>query len=159
MTTNRRPSHINTLPADGLLFNNMRTTALCSPSSSFMLTGRNHHANGMACITEASTGFPGANGNIPFENGYLSEILLRHVYITYAIAKWHLTPAEQTSATGPYDRPLALGARLRAYGWFSRRRHPSVLPRTGAGQQPGSPPLPLKRLTTLRRIWWPMLWR
>ncbi len=75
-----------------------------------MLTGRNHHANGMACITEASTGFPGANGNIPFENGFRSEILLRHGYNTYAIGKWQLTPAEQTSAAGPYDRwPLGRG--------------------------------------------------
>jgi arylsulfatase len=38
--------------------------------------GRNHHANGMACITELPTGFPGSNGVMPFENGMLSEILV-----------------------------------------------------------------------------------
>ena len=58
----------------------------------------------MACITEGSTGFPGYNGYIPFENGFLSEMLLLHGYNTYAIGKWHLTPAEQMSAAGPYDR-------------------------------------------------------
>jgi len=65
---------------------------------SCIMTGRNHHSNAMACITEGSTGFPGSNGNIPFENGLLSEILLENGYNTYAIGKWHLTPADQISA-------------------------------------------------------------
>src|SRR5256886_14845541 len=64
----------------------------------------------MSCITEGSTGYPGGNGNIPFENGMLSEMLLQKGYNTYALGKWHLTPAEQTSAAGPYDRwPLGRG--------------------------------------------------
>ena len=53
----------------------MHTTALCSPTRTCILTGRNHHFNGMACITEGSTGYPGSNANIPFENGLLSEML------------------------------------------------------------------------------------
>jgi arylsulfatase len=60
--------NLDALAADGLRFSNMHTTALCSPSRSCMLTGRNHHSNGMACITEGSTGFPGSNGIIPFAN-------------------------------------------------------------------------------------------
>jgi arylsulfatase len=72
----------------------------------------------MACITEGSTGYPGYNGNIPFENGFLSEILLQHGYNTYAIGKWHLTPAEQMSAAGPYNRwPLGRGFE-RFYGFL-----------------------------------------
>jgi arylsulfatase len=47
--------NLDGLAADGLRFNNMHTTALCSPSRSCMLTGRNHHSNGLACITEGST--------------------------------------------------------------------------------------------------------
>jgi hypothetical protein len=47
------------LAAGGLRYSNMHTTALCSPSRSCIITGRNHHANGMAAITELSTGFPG----------------------------------------------------------------------------------------------------
>ena len=39
---------------------------------------------------------------IPFENGFLSEMLLQQGYNTYAIGKWHLTPADETSAAGPY---------------------------------------------------------
>ena len=53
------------LAADGLMYNRFHTTALCSPSRSCFLTGRNHHSNAMAGITEISTGFPGYNGRVP----------------------------------------------------------------------------------------------
>lgn len=115
--------NIDALAAEGLRYNNMHTTALCSPSRSCILTGRNHHSNGMACITEASTGYPGSNGYIPFENGMLSEILQQRGYNTYAVGKWHLTPAEATSAAGPYDRwPLGRGFE-RFYGFLPGDTH------------------------------------
>src|SRR5690242_21131435 len=60
------------LAANGLRYNNMHTTALCSPSRSCILTGRNHHSNGMAAITELASGYPGYNGVIPFEIGRAS---------------------------------------------------------------------------------------
>ena len=69
----------------------MHTTALCSPTRTCILTGRNYHSNNMACITEGSTGYLGYNANIPFENGFLSEMLLQQGYNTYAVGKWHLT--------------------------------------------------------------------
>ncbi|HEY6307016.1 MAG TPA: arylsulfatase [Candidatus Angelobacter sp.] len=110
--------NLNRLAENGLRYNNMHTTALCSPSRSCMLTGRNHHSNAMSCITEGSEGYPGSNGIIPFENGFLSEILQQQGYNTFAIGKWHLTPAEQTSAAGPYDRwPLGRGFE-RYYGFL-----------------------------------------
>jgi arylsulfatase len=115
--------HIDALAADGLRYNNMHTTALCSPSRSCIITGRNHHSNAMSCITEGSEGFPGANGNIPFENGFLSEMLLHHGYNTYALGKWHLTPGEVNSAAGPYDRwPLGRGFE-RYYGFLGGDTH------------------------------------
>ena len=115
--------NIDALAKNGLLFNNMHTTALCSPSRSCIITGRNHHSNAMACITEGSEGFPGSNGNIPFENGMLSEMLLEHGYNTYALGKWHLTPADQVSAAGPYDRwPLGRGFE-RYYGFLGGDTH------------------------------------
>jgi arylsulfatase len=115
--------NIDALAKNGLLFNNMHTTALCSPTRSCVLTGRNHHSNAMSCITEGSTGYPGGNGNIPFENGMLSEMLLQHGYNTYAIGKWHLTPADQISAAGPYDRwPLGRGFE-RFYGFLGGDTH------------------------------------
>ncbi len=115
--------NIDALAKDGLLFNNMHTTALCSPTRSCILTGRNHHSNAMSCITEGSTGYPGGNGNMPFENGMLSEILLQHGYNTFAVGKWHLTPADQISAAGPYDRwPLGRGFE-RFYGFLGGDTH------------------------------------
>jgi arylsulfatase A-like enzyme len=105
-----RTPNIDRLAKQGLLYTNMHTTALCSPTRSCIMTGRNHHSNAMACITEGSEGFPGSNGVIPFENGFLSEILHQKGYSNYAVGKWHLTPSEQVSAAGPYDRwPLGRG--------------------------------------------------
>ncbi|WP_235300146.1 arylsulfatase [Synechococcus sp. GFB01] len=134
--------HLDALAAEGLRFSNMHTTALCSPSRSCMLTGRNHHSNGLACITEGSMGYPGANGLIPFENGFLSEILLQQGYNTYAVGKWHLTPAEQTSAAGPYDRwPLGRGFE-RFYGFMGGDTHqyyPELVRDNGQVEPPCTP--------------------
>ena len=116
-------SNLDGLAAGGLLYNNMHTTALCSPTRSCILTGRNHHSNAMAGITEVSTGYPGYNANIPFENGFLSEMLLQHGYNTSAVGKWHLTPADQISAAGPYERwPLGRGFE-RYYGFLGGDTH------------------------------------
>ncbi len=110
--------NLDSLASNGLLYTNMHTTALCSPTRSCILTGRNHHSNGMAAITEISTGYPGYNGYIPFENGFLSEILQQKGYSTYAVGKWHLTPANEISGAGPYNRwPLARGFE-RYYGFL-----------------------------------------
>jgi arylsulfatase len=118
-----RTPNLDALADNGLRYANMHTTALCSPSRSCILTGRNHHSNAMSCITEASTGYPGANGYIPFENGFLSEMLHEEGYNTYAIGKWHLTPADQVSAAGPYDRwPLGRGFD-RYYGFLGGDTH------------------------------------
>jgi arylsulfatase A-like enzyme len=110
--------NFDALAADGLRFTNMHTTALCSPSRSCIVTGRNHHSNGMAAITELATGFPGYNGVIPFENGFLSETLLEQGYSTFMVGKWHLTPSNQETAAGPYTRwPLGRGFE-RFYGFL-----------------------------------------
>ncbi len=115
--------NLDALATNGLRYNNMHTTALCSPTRSCILTGRNHHSNAMSCITEGSTGYPGGNGYIPFENGFLSEMLLQNGYNTFAIGKWHLTPADQISAAGPYDRwPLGRGFE-RYYGFMGGDTH------------------------------------
>ena len=110
--------NLDGIAADGLRYNNMHTTALCSPSRSCIMTGRNHHSNGMACITELASGYPGYNGVMPFENGMLSEILVEQGYSTFMVGKWHLTPSNQETAAGPYDRwPLGRGFQ-RFYGFL-----------------------------------------
>ncbi len=110
--------NFDALAASGLRFTNMHTTALCSPSRSCIVTGRNHHSNGMAAITELSSGYPGYDGVMPFENGMLSEMLVVQGYNTFMVGKWHLTPSNQETAAGPYDRwPLGRGFQ-RFYGFL-----------------------------------------
>ena len=110
--------NIDKLAADGLRYNNMHTTALCSPTRSCILTGRNHHSNHVGCLTNGSTGYPGTDGYMPFENGAMSEILLKNGYNTYCVGKWHLAPEETLSAAGPYNRwPLGRGFE-RFYGFL-----------------------------------------
>jgi arylsulfatase len=109
---------LDRLAAEGLRYTNLHTTALCSPSRGCILTGRNHHSLGLACITEAATGYPGYNGVLPFDRGMLSEMLLPLGYNTFCVGKWHLTPAEHTTAAGPFDRwPLGRGFE-RYYGFL-----------------------------------------
>jgi arylsulfatase A-like enzyme len=55
---------------------------------------------------------------MPFENGMLSEILVEQGYNTFQIGKWHLTPSNQETPAGPYDRwPLGRGFQ-RYYGFL-----------------------------------------
>jgi arylsulfatase A-like enzyme len=110
--------NFDALATSGLLYTNMHTTALCSPSRSCIITGRNHHANATASINELATGYPGYNGQIPFENGFLPEMLLAHGYSTYMVGKYHLLPSEFESGAGPFDRwPLGRGFE-RFYGFL-----------------------------------------
>src|ERR1700721_2345526 len=53
------------LAAGGLKFNRFHTTALCSPTTQALLTGRNHHSAGMGGITEIATGAPGYSSAPP----------------------------------------------------------------------------------------------
>ena len=106
------------LAAAGRRYANFHTTALCSPTRACLLTGRNHHSNGMARVVELAAGFPGYNATIPKENGFLSEILVRNGYATFAVGKWHLTPATEMTVGSPRDKwPLGRGFE-RFYGFM-----------------------------------------
>jgi arylsulfatase len=87
--------NIDRLAAAGVRYSQWHTTALCSPTRSCLLTGRNHTRNSMACITEAAIGFPNASGSIPPENGMLPEILGELGWNTYMVGKWHLCPSDE----------------------------------------------------------------
>jgi arylsulfatase A-like enzyme len=102
----------------GVKFGNFHTTALCSPTRASLLTGRNATSNGMATIAEFSSGFPGISTRIPFENGFISEVLGEHGYNTYCVGKWHLTPGEECNLAAYKGRwPLGRGFE-RFYGWL-----------------------------------------
>ena len=57
--------NIDRIANDGIRYTQWHTTALCSPTRSCLLTGRNHTRNSMACITEAAVGFPDAKRDDP----------------------------------------------------------------------------------------------
>ncbi len=87
--------NIDRIAAAGIRYTQWHTTALCSPTRSCLLTGRNHTRNSMACITEGSIGFPNGSGTIPQENGMISEILNERGWNTYIVGKWHLCPTDE----------------------------------------------------------------
>jgi arylsulfatase A-like enzyme len=95
---------------NGLRYTQWHTTALCSPTRSVLLTGRNHHQNGMACITEGSIGFPGANGHIPDECATMAEVLRQRGWNTYWVGKNHSVPIEEANPGAPkHNWPLMKG--------------------------------------------------
>lgn len=91
---------LNRVAGMGLRYTQWHTTALCSPTRSCLLTGRNAHSNGMACIVEGAAGYPGASAVIPPENGKLADILVENGYGTYCVGKWHLTPETESHMAG-----------------------------------------------------------
>jgi arylsulfatase A-like enzyme len=110
--------NIDRIAAQGVRYTQWHTTALCSPTRSCLLTGRNHTRNSMACITEAAIGFPNASGVIPPENGMLSEILVERGWNTYNVGKWHLCPeAEMNIASTRRNWPTGRGFE-RFYGFL-----------------------------------------
>jgi len=114
---------IDALAADGVRLANFHTTALCSPTRACLLTGRNHHRNGMARVADLAVGYPGYWGMIPRENGFLPEILRGHGYATYAVGKWHLTPEDEVNMAGSRASwPLGRGFD-RWYGFHGGETH------------------------------------
>ena len=118
------------LAAEGLRYANFHTTALCSPTRACLLTGRNHHSNGVARVVDLAAGFPGYNATIPRENGFLSEMLVAQGYATLAVGKWHLTPLTEVTMGSPRDKwPLARGFE-RFYGFMggeTDQYHPDLV--------------------------------
>ena len=92
------------LASHGLRYNRFHTTALCSPTRTALLTGRNHHINNAGAIMELATGFPGNTGVRPNSVTPLAEILRLNGYSTAAFGKYHETAPWEASVSGPFDR-------------------------------------------------------
>ncbi|MBL9000282.1 MAG: arylsulfatase [Phycisphaerae bacterium] len=94
----------------GLKYNNIHSTALCSPTRAALITGRNHHSVGFGVISEQSTGFPGYNSIISLDKATIGRILKDNGYATAWFGKNHNTPAFEASQNGPFDQwPLGMG--------------------------------------------------
>jgi arylsulfatase A-like enzyme len=126
----------------GVTFANFHTTALCSPTRASLLTGRNATSNGMATIAEFASGFPGISTRIPFENGFISEVLAGRGYNTYCVGKWHLTPGEECNQAAYKGRwPLGRGFE-RFYGWLggeTNSYYPDLVHDNHPVEPPGRP--------------------
>ena len=98
------------LADNGLIYSQWHTTALCSPTRSTFLTGRNHHLNGCACITEGTNGFPGAHGRLPAECMTIGQMLQGNGFSTFWVGKNHNVPEEDISSGGTRSEwPLQKG--------------------------------------------------
>jgi arylsulfatase A-like enzyme len=94
---------LDSLAANGLRYDRFHVTALCSPTRSALLTGRNHHAVNMGSIENFSTDFPGYTGSIPKSAALLPQVLQMNGYATAAFGKWHLIPESELKLSGPFD--------------------------------------------------------
>ena len=95
---------------DGLRYNNIHSTALCSPTRAALITGRNHHSAGFGVISEQSTGFPGYNSIIEKDKATIGRILLENGYATSWFGKDHNVPTYEASQVGPFTRwPIGMG--------------------------------------------------
>jgi len=99
-----RMATLDRLAGRGVRYNNFHTTALCSPTRTALLTGRNHHVNNAGAIMEVATGFPGNTGIRPQSVAPLAEMLRLNGYSTAAFGKYHETPPWEVSVSGPFDR-------------------------------------------------------
>ncbi len=96
--------------AEGIAYNRFHTTAMCSPTRASLLTGRNHHHVGSGQIAELANDWDGYSGHIPKSSALAAEVLKDYGYATAAWGKWHNTPAEETTAAGPFENwPTGLG--------------------------------------------------
>ena len=125
-----RTPTFDALAAAGLRYSNFHTTALCSPTRAALLTGRNHHTVGMGRVAEIASGFPGYNAEMSHNDGMISEILVRNGYSTFAVGKWHLTPAHEAQMGASRWRwPLGRGFE-RFYGFLggeTDQYHPDLV--------------------------------
>jgi arylsulfatase len=103
-------STLDRICGEGVSYNRFHTTAMCSPTRASLLTGRNHHEIGNGQIAELANDWDGYAGKIPRSSATVAEVLKQYGYATSAFGKWHNTPAEETTAAGPFENwPTGLG--------------------------------------------------
>ncbi|MCV7299382.1 arylsulfatase [Mycobacterium barrassiae] len=105
-----RTETMDRICSEGVSYNRFHTTAMCSPTRASLLTGRNHHEIGNGQIAELANDWDGYAGKIPRSSATMAEVLKQYGYATSAFGKWHNTPAEETTAAGPFENwPTGLG--------------------------------------------------
>ncbi|MEH3103772.1 MAG: arylsulfatase [Sphingomonas phyllosphaerae] len=94
------------LAQQGLRYTNFHTTAICAPTRAALLTGRNSASVHVAGFSHHSlaAGFPGWDGYLPSSAGTVAEVLRDNGYSTFAVGKYGVTPDEDATDAGPFDR-------------------------------------------------------
>ena len=125
-----RTPTLDRLAANGVTYTNFHVNALCSPTRSALLTGRNSHQCSMATVVDTSTGFPGDTGVRPDSCATVGEILRRWGYVTGYFGKCHEVPPYEVSVSGPFDRWPAHSGWDKFYGYLAGEQsslHPNLI--------------------------------
>lgn len=105
-----RTPNVDRLAAGGLRYADFHVAPVCSPTRAALLTGRNPHRVGVACISEFANHAPNSRGGLDRDAGTVAEYLRAAGYSTMMVGKWHLTPMTELSAgAGPDHWPTGRG--------------------------------------------------
>ncbi|WP_245944081.1 arylsulfatase [Acuticoccus kandeliae] len=94
---------LSQIASEGIAFARFHTTAMCSPTRAALLTGRNHNRVANGQIAELANDWDGYRGIMPKSSATVAEVLRDYGYSTAAFGKWHNTPANHTTAAGPFQ--------------------------------------------------------
>ncbi|MDD9893893.1 MAG: arylsulfatase [Gammaproteobacteria bacterium] len=106
--------HLDALAEAGTRFANYHSTASCSPTRSILMTGVDHHRNGLGNMVivapEEHIGQPGYEGMLNDKVATLAEMLQANGYHTYHLGKWHLGNApDKRPYNRGFERTITLG--------------------------------------------------
>jgi len=139
---------IERLAADGLVYANFHTTAICSPTRAALLTGRNHHAVGFGTVADLARRDAGYTSVIPKSAGTIAQLLSAAGYDTAMFGKNHNVPTWQSGPMGPFDQwatGLGFGYFYGFNGGLTDQFHPQLVenertidpPAAGDGSEAG----------------------
>lgn len=130
---------LNEIANNGVIYTQWHTAALCSPTRGMLLTGRNHHLNGNASITEGANGYPGQHARMPDECATVAQILQDAGWSTFWVGKNHNVPETDVSLGSTKKQwPLAKGFD-RFYGFIGGETN-QFYPDLIADNHPVEPP-------------------
>ena len=134
--------NLSRIAQSGVSYNAFHNTAISSPTRAALLTGRNHHRVGSGTIAERAVDWDGYTGVIPKTSATIAEVLKDYGYKTSAFGKWHNTPADQTTAMGPFDKwPTGYGFEY-FYGFLAGETsqwEPRLVENTNIIEPPNTP--------------------
>lgn len=98
------------LAREGLRYNSVTTTGICSPTRAALLTGRNHTTVNIGNVVDSPSGTAGYTSVLPDSAATGAQLLADAGYSTAMFGKHHVTPMWELGPGGPFDRwPTGLG--------------------------------------------------